>query len=347
MRSSKINYLIVGLFVLAMIGALITTVAMLTGRTGAVDNYYTYYSNITGVKFGTQVVYEGYPIGQVEEITPEEKDGRMRFRIDFSVIQGWRIPKDSIGEIAAPGLLAAVTISIKAGHDKVPLKPGEMIISKERSDVFAVVSGVAGQLGDLMDSNIKPLLDNVNTAVSSIKKIIDEEGLPLLGNVNTAVSSINKIIDEEGLALFEDVRKVTDELAEVVALMARRIPNIADNIEEFSAKLNTTADELQKLMTPETRKQIEAVIANLNSASKSMNTLADEIGKIIVAEDSDMRRAIGETRYIVESVSRHIDSINQNMEGAARNMYEFTRQIRQNPGLLLGGQPPEDKGKNQ
>ena len=56
MRSSKINYLIVGLFVLAMIGALVTTVAMLTGRTGAVDNYYTYYANVNGIKFGTQVV---------------------------------------------------------------------------------------------------------------------------------------------------------------------------------------------------------------------------------------------------------------------------------------------------
>jgi len=325
MRSSKINYLIVGLFVIAMIGALIVTTAMLTGRTGAVDNYYTYYSNVTGLQFGTQVVYEGYPIGQVETITPEEKDGRMRFRVDFSVIQGWRLPKDSIGEIAAPGLLAAVTISVKAGVGKVPLKPGEMMISKERSDVFAVVSDVAGQLGDLMDSNVKPLLDNVNTAVVSI----------------------NNIIDKEGLALFDDVRKVTDDLAEVVELMARRVPKITDNIEEFSTKLNGTADELQKLMTPETRGKIEAVIANLNAASKSMNVLAEEAGKIVVNENGDMRKALGETRYIVESVSRHIDSINQNMDGAARNMYEFSRQIRQNPGLLLGGTPPEDKAKSQ
>ncbi len=97
MRSSKLNYLVVGLFVLAMIGALITTIAMLTGRTGAVDNYYAYYANVTGIKFGTQVVYEGFPIGQVEEVTPEEKVGRMLFRVDFSVIQGWRIPKDSVG----------------------------------------------------------------------------------------------------------------------------------------------------------------------------------------------------------------------------------------------------------
>ncbi|MDA0304980.1 MAG: MlaD family protein [Proteobacteria bacterium] len=245
MRSAKINYFIVGLFVMTIIGAVIMTVAMLTGRTGAVDNYFTYYSNVTGIKFGTQVVYEGYPIGQVEEITPEEKDGRMRFRIDFSIIKDWRIPKDSIGEIAAPGLLAAVTISVKAGNDKVSLKPGEMIISKERSDVFAVVSGVAGQLGDLMDSNIKPLLENVNRAV---------------GNVNG-------IIEKDASALFEEVRKVTQDLAEVVALMAERVPVIADNIESFSGKLNGTADELQKLITPQTREKLEAVISNLNEAS--------------------------------------------------------------------------------
>ena len=332
MRSSKINYLIIGLFVLAMIGALITTIAMLTGRTGAVDNYYTYYSNVTGIKFGTQVVYEGYPIGQVEQITPEEKDGRMRFRIDFSVIQGWRIPKDSVGEIAAPGLLAAVTISIQAGNEKVSLKPGEQIVSKERSDVFAVVSSVAGQLGDLTENNIKPLLTNVNTAVQTI----------------------NRIIEKEGETLFQDARKVTNDLSALVGLMAERVPKIADEIEEFVSKMNATADQFQKLMTPANREKMEDAISNLDAASAkvdamldSMNTLVEDIGKLVVNEDGNVKKTLRETRYIVETISRHIDAINQNMEGAARNMYEFTRQIRQNPSLLLGSQAPEDKSKSQ
>ena len=339
MRSSKINYLIVGLFVLAMIGALVTTVAMLTGRTGAVDNYYTYYANVTGIKFGTQVVYEGYPIGQVEQVTPEEKDGRMQFRVDFSVIEGWRIPKDSVGEIAAPGLLAAVTISIKAGNDKVPLNPGEMIISKERSDVFAVVSGVAGQLGDLMDTNIKPLLDNLNTAVSSI----------------------NDIIEKEGLGLFEDARKVTKDLSELVAFMAGRVPKIADNVEEFASRMNEISNELGNLITPANREKIESVIAGMEEASKKVETVLEslngllgdvgelvvDVGELVVKEDGDVRQTLADTRYIVESVSRHIDSINQNMEAAARNMYEFTRQIRQNPSLLLGGEAPKDQSKDQ
>ncbi|MBI3113149.1 MAG: MCE family protein, partial [Rhodospirillales bacterium] len=68
MRSSKINYLLVGVFVIGMVVALVVSVALLTGRTGATDLYYSYYENVTGVKFGTQVVYEGYPIGQVEQV---------------------------------------------------------------------------------------------------------------------------------------------------------------------------------------------------------------------------------------------------------------------------------------
>lgn len=325
MRSSKINYLVVGVFVIGMIVALVTSVALLTGRTGATDNYFTYYSNVTGVKFGTQVVYEGYPIGQVEGVTPEEKDGRMRFRVDFGINQGWRIPKDSLIEIAAPGLLAAVTLSIHAGAEKVSLKPGDQVPSKERSDVFAVVSSVAGQLGDLMDSNIKPLLSNVNDAVISI----------------------NRIIEKEGISLFQDARNVTKDLAELVQLMAERVPRIADNIEAFSSKMNDTSDEFQKLLTPENRMKMEAIIQNLDKAAQSTQVVVKEIQGLIVDNEGDLRKAIGETLYIVESVSRHIDAINQNMEGAARNMYEFTRQIRQNPGLLLGSQPPEDEAKKQ
>lgn len=318
MRNSKINYLVVGVFVIGMIVALVASVALLTGRTGAVDNYFAYYSNVTGIKFGTQVVYEGYPIGQVEEVTPEEKDGRMRFRVDFGINQGWRIPKDSLIEIAAPGLLAAVTLSIHAGAEKVSLKPGDQVPSRERSDIFAVVSSVAGQLGDLMDSNIKPLLSNVN-----------------------------KIIEKEGMGLFRDARKVTSDLAELVALMAERVPRIADNIESFSSKLNTASDEFQKLLSPENREKLEAIIQNLDKAAQSTQVVAKEMQGMVFDNEGDLRKAIGEARYIVESVSRHIDSINQNMEGAARNMYEFTRQIRQNPGLLLGSQAPEDQAKKQ
>ena len=101
MRNNKLNYVIVGSFVLAMIFGLIFSIAMLTGRTGATDKYFAVYRNVTGVKFGTQVLYEGFPIGQVEEVTPVAEGSKMSFRVDFTVVEGWRIPEDSVAKIAA------------------------------------------------------------------------------------------------------------------------------------------------------------------------------------------------------------------------------------------------------
>lgn len=69
-----------------------------------------------------------------------------------------------------------------------------------------------------------------------------------------------------------------------------------------------------------------------------------DVDDLVLDQEGDVARTFKESRYIVEALSRDIDSITQNMDGAARNLYEFTRQIRQNPGLLLGSSAPEDKG---
>jgi phospholipid/cholesterol/gamma-HCH transport system substrate-binding protein len=76
----------------------------------------------------------------------------------------------------------------------------------------------------------------------------------------------------------------------------------------------------------------------------TLNSILKDIDDLVLDSEGDVAKTMKESRYIVESVSRNIDAINQNMDGAARNLYEFSRQIRQNPGLLLGGTSPEDKG---
>jgi phospholipid/cholesterol/gamma-HCH transport system substrate-binding protein len=55
--------LLVGVLVLAMLTALIGGIALLTGG-GPADRYFTVYSNVTDVRFGTPVLYEGYPVGR-------------------------------------------------------------------------------------------------------------------------------------------------------------------------------------------------------------------------------------------------------------------------------------------
>ena len=127
MRNHKLNYVIVGLFVVSMLAAAGITAMVLTGRTGESDFYYLVLDNVADVRFGTQVRYEGFPVGQVEEITPFAEGGAMRFRLDLSVTRGWRIPEDSIARIGSSSFLAAKTIDVESGRAETALAPDSEI----------------------------------------------------------------------------------------------------------------------------------------------------------------------------------------------------------------------------
>ncbi len=331
MRNNKINYLIVGSFVLAMAVGFIVSMAMLAGRTGATDTYYAVYRNVTGVKFGTQVVYEGYPIGQVEEVIPESDGALMRFRVVFEVQQGWRIPKDSVGKIEAPGLLSAITLSIRAGSSETALQPGAEVTGEEASDIFAMVSSVAGEIGSIAEKDIRPLIANLT---------------PLLETINRAAGNFGDIMEGDGKTLVGDMVKLVGELS-------ARVPRIANNIEDFTDSINRSSKELSEILTPETRMVIVDLLQNMDAAAVNFTELSSELDALIgnmdtlIARNQDnVNDSLVDIRYITDSLARRIDSINQNMEGASRNMYEFSRQIRQNPGLLLGGTPPADEAAN-
>ena len=306
MKGNRLNYFAVGLFVIAAIVGLVVSIAVLSGRTGATDGYFAVYRNVTGVKFGTQVMYEGYPIGQVETVTPKPEAGGMSFRVDFAVRQGWRIPDDSVATIAAPGLLSAITISIQAGASASALKPGTQIKSQEAANIFAMVSSVAGDFGVLAEQNVKPLLANLNNLAGEILAILDKDGKSLVRNAAAMIEDINS-----------------------------RIPVIAGNVQDFTDVMKKNSEEISILLSPENREKLARTIANLDQATRSLEQLAG-LAHGVVADNR------GDIRYTVESVTRHIEAINQNLEGAARNMLEFSRQIRQNPGLLMGGTPPKD-----
>lgn len=330
MRSNKINYLVVGSFVLITLIGLIIAIAWLTGRTGPTESYHAIYRNVTGVKFGSQVLYEGYPIGQVIEVTPVDRSGRMEFRIDFDIKEGWRLPDDSVAQIGASSLLSAISLNITAGNSATALKPGDRIRSKEAANLFDVVASVAGQISEMADSSLKPLLEQLTRG----------------GGV------LSDMLEDDGRVIVERVRELIEDLS-------LRAPEITDDFEAFAndlgrlgINLNRSADELNEFLTPENRIKIEGVLDHLDRAATSLdllmieaNTMVGTANDLLESNHEDVSNATDDLRHTAASVSRYVDSINHSLDGAARNMYEFSRQIRQNPGLLLGGTPPADNAE--
>ena len=136
MKRDNVNYFLVGLLVLVALFLLLGSLYVITGRSGPTDNYVVHYRDVSGLGFGSAVFYQGYRVGQVERIEPEQVDGKTRFRVDFSVSEGWQIPADSKAALLSSGLLADVFIGIREGESEQVLPPGAEIAARVVAEAF-------------------------------------------------------------------------------------------------------------------------------------------------------------------------------------------------------------------
>ncbi|MFA7430771.1 MAG: MlaD family protein [Rhodospirillaceae bacterium] len=314
MKDSRTNYVIVGAFVLLMLGGLITALAVLTGRTGPTDPYFTVYDNVGGLKFGTQVMFEGYPVGQVESIQPlRTEDGRTRFRVNMNVQSGWPIPVDSLAQVAASGLLAAVTIDIRGGEARELLPPGAEIPGRAGGSIFTVMEDVAGEVQGLTRDSVRPLLDNINKYVMALGGLAVESSPEIIENLRV---------------MSEDMSAFSRKLNEQV-LSERNV-----------ASIDGTLANAQKASA-----EFAAMSGELKAMSGQVNSLITTLDGLVADGREDVATALGDMRYSLDTVARHIDSITYNLDTTSRNMMEFSRSLRQNPGLLIGGTPPRDEAQ--
>lgn len=314
MKDVRINYVIVGGFVLAMLAALLVVVALLTGRTGSTDTYVTHLGNVNGVKYGTKVTYEGFVVGQVEDIVPLRADGRTSFRVILAVRESWPIPEGSVARVAASGILSAMTVDIKGGASEKMLAPGSQIPGGPAANIFATMNDMAGQVAVLNQQGLLPLLANINQRVDSLGALLEKQAPDLLANLMT----ISSDLAAKTPRITADVQRMTGTLSTQVLneQNAHRISQSIDNVAALTAGLK------------DSRVKVDAVLTALDKA-------VEKNGPTVEASLKDLR-------YTLQSVARNIDSVTYNLEGTSRNFNEFSRQLRENPGVLIGGTKPRE-----
>ncbi|HJT12798.1 MAG TPA: MlaD family protein [Dongiaceae bacterium] len=332
MRNHFINYTTVGVFVAAMIVALLWALAQISGRTGPTDSYGIVMDAVTDIDYGTLVRYEGYKIGQVERIEPEWVDGKgkYQFRVIVSIEKGWKFPADSVARISASSFLAAKTVEVFGGKSTQLVAVGGEIPSGPPADAFSLMAQVAGQVGDLSENSLKPLISHVDEIILKIGNNTDSNLNELFGQLKT-----------------------------IAAEVQNKTPKITDDISSFTTQMNATLLQADKFLDDQNLQSVRTILANTEQATRDasvaagevkelgqkLQKLADQVNDMIGDNRRNVDKSLANLEYILRSVAQNVDSITRNIDGTARNMSEFSRLIRQNPGLLLNGGPPEaDQG---
>jgi phospholipid/cholesterol/gamma-HCH transport system substrate-binding protein len=248
------------------------------------------------------VRYEGYPIGQVEGITPIIDGPGMKFRLDVSIRQGWRIPTDSVARIGNSNFLAAKTLDIESGRSPVTVEVGQQITAEAAIDVFATLTETATEFTSLSRERMTPLLATLQSLAETIEgdaPRVSRELIAFAEGLNETLMPIQEILSDENLLA---------------------VKNILSNVDEAAVTMNDIGRDLSKTMV-------------------KVDSLATNLDRLIENNRDDVDQTLKDVRYTLSAIASTVDTIVHNLDGTARNMNEFSRLIRQNPGLLLDGTP--------
>ncbi len=302
------NYFWVGLFTIAISVFTMWVLIKMTGNKADAVEYHSYYNNVTGLRFGTPVYFEGYRIGQIESIKPEYKLSKVDFKVTFTVHKEWKIPTDSSAQINSAGLLGDISINIKGGDETTYFKAGETIPGLPPADLFAQLGGVSENITDITEDKIKPMLDMLYERLDSITLQIDQ-GLPdIMGNVESTTGELK--------LLMESANKVLSN-------------ENTENIDLFIGNLANLSHQMQSSV-----KELDKGLANING-------LVSDARGLISADDSDMAKLLKTASQSMLALSNKLDSITNEIESASMNLNEATNLIRKNPSSLIFSSDPE------
>ncbi len=141
MRRSPVRDFVVGLFVLAGLGA-IAYLSMNVGgfRFGGGGGLIVYaaFDQIGGLKPRAPVVISGVKVGQVDSIT---LDNNFRARAQLNLDDTLKIPVDTSASIVTSGLLGDRYISLQLGGEETYLNPGDEIAMTESAVILERLIG--------------------------------------------------------------------------------------------------------------------------------------------------------------------------------------------------------------
>ncbi|MFO7602338.1 MAG: MlaD family protein, partial [Gammaproteobacteria bacterium] len=197
MKRDNINYLLVGGFVLAMLLLLFFALLRITGQAGNFDEYYLHLDNIADIAPGTAVTYAGYRIGTLTDIQPLRQKHKTVFRLTLGVKKGWGIPADSYARVVTPGVLANKQIDITEGSQPRHLQPGEQIAGRASADLMAALTEVGGDLQDLSEQMIKPMLQTFNQDLLEKLPALIDDATRLMQRLNQSAEQLNQVLSED------------------------------------------------------------------------------------------------------------------------------------------------------
>ena len=230
---------------------------------------YAVYDNVGGLQPGTEVLLNGFHIGNVNHIGFKDNTGKLL--VKFSVHSNFDFSSNSSAVLYDTGIIGGKAIQIIPVFDGAP-----MIQSGD-----TIKASVKPGLTDLLQQRIAPLQEKVEGAVSNADS--------LLTNFNDVLDDPTKRQIRQGIAglntLIRTFQVTANDMNELMENNKVLLDSSIKNITTTSKNFAELSNSLKEVDLQETMAELKTTITSLNTVLSKIEKGEGTLGKMANNED--------------------------------------------------------------
>ena len=286
---TKVNYAVVGVFVLAL-GAVLVAGILWIASGGAFQKHYDLYlaieeESVAGLNLNAPVKFNGVDVGKVRDIQLDTADPK-RVTLTFAIESGTPIKTDTEAVLKTQGLTGIAYVELSGSSAGAPPLRAA---AGEKYPVIRTKPSLSARLENILTTVLAKLdstSNNINELLSDENRLAIKNTLANLAAVTQTVAARKGTLDA-GIAnaakTFDNSARVSAELGPVI----ERIGRSADSLEKMgnevaatSASAGKTVDAVGgdlKRFTAETLPEVQRLLGELSVLATSLRRLSEKI----------------------------------------------------------------------
>ena len=311
---TKVNYTLVGAFVIGLGAALIAAILWLASGGGIQKKYDLYLAlvaeSVAGLNLNAPVKYRGVDVGKVRDIRLDANNPE-QVRLLFAIDRGTPIKEDTVAVLRTQGLTGIAYFELDGGSRSAP------ILRAVAPEAYPVIR---------TKPSLTARLENVLTSV--------------LAKVDSTSANVNKLFDDQNLAA---LKTTLADLAKFSHILAERKDTIDAGIVSAERAFHSSARLISQLDT-----QAGPVLERVGRGADALRKLGNEgalasssAGQTIAAMRSDLKRISGDALPELQRLMSEFDAL-------AASLRRLTEETERNPRAFLFGHSavPEGPGES-
>ncbi|MGB5306722.1 MAG: MlaD family protein [Gammaproteobacteria bacterium] len=284
----KVNYALVGLFVIALGAAWLVISLWLT--LGDFRTQYTTYhvymdESVSGLYMDAPVKYRGVEIGKVREIklNPRTTD---QVQLTLAIESSVPIKTDTIAVLTVQGLTGIAFVDLTGGSLDAPL------LAAQQGEEFPVITSGPSFFSRL-DMSGTELIANLNVLTNRLVSMLDADGRESLRGILVNIRDITGAVASRKADLEQSVVNARLMLAQVDTTArafedtAAKVISAVDTVDDMAGKISATTEVITEYVhgsgtgiqdfTQQTLPELGALVSELRELTQSLNGISRKL----------------------------------------------------------------------